>query len=327
MHYAICIMQGVFLCHTLRTAKILCRTAFMHDDRMHCEQVDCIRIMGSTGVGKSAILSSSEGKSLGISRNQLDSVTHSISAYRLDDSNNNTFYLVDTPGFNDQKLSEFRIVNMVREWMKANELDVVGRVLYLDKITDIRASGSKGRSLSMLKALTGEHTARNVSFVTIMWDQIWNEMQQKRAEERFQQLKAEHWKEYLEDGSQTFRFYNIQASAIDIINLATNNFVHDDFGFVKAIHEEQPYNETPFGLNLYCNLLERVEAIRQRLKGIEEELQMYSSQQQSQDNVEALTNGFRKEAEELQAELEGLEQDLKDFGSPPRDITREQGAV
>ncbi|PPR00018.1 hypothetical protein CVT24_009025 [Panaeolus cyanescens] len=254
--------------------------------------------MGSTGVGKSAFIESLSGdKSLRISKNQLDSVTHTISAYRVDDSNDNRFYMIDTPGFNDQKLSEFRIIDMIKTWMKDNELEVVGRILYLSKITDVRLSGSRLRSLSMLKSLTGGDSARNVSFVTTMWDQLWNESQVERAEGRYAQLRDEHWGDFIRQGSQILRFHNTQESALDIMKQAFKNCIHDDFNFVKAIHQNQSYKDTDFGSSLYYNLLERVEVVRQRLSSLEDEMKLGKPE---------MVDCLEREKKELEAELETL---------------------
>lgn len=119
--------------------------------------------------------------------------------------------MIDTPGFADRKISEMKILKMVQAWladryvvrflneagqneMFCREKSGFDRVLYFDRITDTRMSGSKGRNLDLFKALTSENTAENITVVTTMWDLLWNEGQKIKAEKRYQQLQDQHWK-------------------------------------------------------------------------------------------------------------------------------------
>lgn len=63
-------------------------------------------------------------------------------------------------------------------------------------ITDKRLSGSKRRTVDMVKLLTRLHTRipGTVVVVTTMWDTLWNEKGVVAAEERFAQLRDDVWK-------------------------------------------------------------------------------------------------------------------------------------
>lgn len=69
-------------------------------------------------------------------------------------------------------------------------------ILYFDRITDTRLPGSKRRLVSLFKQLIGDpkRTAKAVTLVTTMWDEVSTESQRERAQMRFMQLQSEHWK-------------------------------------------------------------------------------------------------------------------------------------
>lgn len=57
--------------------------------------------------------------SLGLSKNQLEGVTQEITAFKIIGLQRvwSDIYLIDVPGFADRKISEMRIVDMIRNWV------------------------------------------------------------------------------------------------------------------------------------------------------------------------------------------------------------------
>ncbi|KAF9042312.1 hypothetical protein BJ165DRAFT_263661 [Panaeolus papilionaceus] len=149
-------------------------------------------VMGPIGAGKSRFIESLAGNDdLQISRDQLDSFTRGITAYELINTEtpwygpvNGVFIrppsepgtiIIDTPGFSDNQISEVEIIQMVNKWLNAHNCEKIHGILYLCPITDTRLSGSKRRTIQMLKLLAGINTETQgaIIVVTTMWDRLW----------------------------------------------------------------------------------------------------------------------------------------------------------
>ncbi|KAF9037206.1 hypothetical protein BJ165DRAFT_1305923, partial [Panaeolus papilionaceus] len=178
-------------------------------------------ILGPTGAGKSTFIETLDSnKSLKISSNQLEGFTQSIALYRLInvESYGDPIYLVDVPGFADTKISEMKIVSMLKDWMAAVELDNIFYVLYFTPVNNPRLPGSHRQVLRTFQALTGIRTAESITVVTTMWDCVWNETGRKRAEGNFIQLQEDIWRGFVDRGTEILKFRNTQESALSILD-------------------------------------------------------------------------------------------------------------
>ncbi|KAF9032368.1 hypothetical protein BJ165DRAFT_1331857, partial [Panaeolus papilionaceus] len=143
--------------------------------------------MGPTEAGKSAFIEALCGDaSLGISKDQLESCTQEVSAYRLVNVNfqrtvTHPIYVIDTPGFADRKISDTEIIFKLHEWLKRYGKQIEW-ILYLIPITDIRLSGSKRWTLQTFKEMKGIGAAKDITIVTTMWDTIGSEEGIRQAE-------------------------------------------------------------------------------------------------------------------------------------------------
>ncbi|PPQ75516.1 hypothetical protein CVT24_013190 [Panaeolus cyanescens] len=253
--------------------------------------------------GASFIESLAGKKPLGISKNQLDGVTKEIAAYRVQSVSvykaKAPIYLVDTPGFADRKISEMKIIKMIEKWMK-------------DQITDTRVAGSKKRVLEMFKVLTGKRSERAVLIVTTMWDELWTAAQIARGEARFKQLRDEHWKDFITEGSQIAKFENNLHSALRIIDQSIARSSYDRFGFENMIIKRQNIRETQFGRHIYNNLRDRVTGLRRQQEALDEDLN-HEKQQANQEVADLL----EVQLVEVKTDLKVFEQELLEFGPPP----------
>ncbi|KAF9047919.1 P-loop containing nucleoside triphosphate hydrolase protein [Panaeolus papilionaceus] len=164
-----------------------------------------ILIIGPTGAGKSAFIEALAGESqqLSISKDQLAGYTQTVNAYQVVNVKfgPDPMYLVDTPGFSDSKISEVEIMDMVRKWLNGNQFGYVDQILYMIPISGTRLTGSRRRTIDMLKqflAPTGGRDLESVKFVTTMWDTLHNEDTRMRAESNFAQLRDEVFKVSIE---------------------------------------------------------------------------------------------------------------------------------
>ncbi|KAF9037217.1 hypothetical protein BJ165DRAFT_1307452, partial [Panaeolus papilionaceus] len=184
-------------------------------------------ILGPTGAGKSTFIEVLDSnKSLKISSNQLEGFTQLISLYRLRNVTSYGYptYLVDVPGFADSKISEMRIVSMLKDWIAAvgmpSRMGNVWHIMYFTPVNNPRLPGSHRQVLRIFQALTGVNTAKSIAVVTTMWDCVWNETATKRAESNFNQLRDDIWKEYVDKGTKIYKFHNTQESALSIVDKA-----------------------------------------------------------------------------------------------------------
>ncbi|KAF9030165.1 P-loop containing nucleoside triphosphate hydrolase protein, partial [Panaeolus papilionaceus] len=161
------------------------------------------RILGPTGTGKSTFIEAlASNASLGISSNRLEGFTQSISAYQLINVQKNSgrpIYLVDVPGFSDTKISEMKILSMLKDWRAKSgdhvcRLHYFCRILYFMPINSPRLSGSQREVLRIFQALTGIKAARGITVVTTMWDCLGSETAKQRANSNFDQLQKDVWK-------------------------------------------------------------------------------------------------------------------------------------
>ncbi|KAF9043896.1 hypothetical protein BJ165DRAFT_1404789 [Panaeolus papilionaceus] len=167
-------------------------------------------------------------QALSISRNQLDSYTKDVIAYRLvnvfhDAQRPQPIYLIDSPGFSDSKISELEIMNSVKAWLECNS------ILYLVPVTDTRLPGSKRRTISMLKEfLKPTYSLGYITFVTTMCDTVCNDRLSQRALTNYRQLENEILKDFIHGGSTITKFVNSKRSALGI--LFQRVYVHQHFG-------------------------------------------------------------------------------------------------
>ncbi|KAF9037176.1 hypothetical protein BJ165DRAFT_1532564 [Panaeolus papilionaceus] len=277
---------------------------------------DVILILGPTGAGKSTFIEALDSnKSLKISSNQLEGFTQSISLYRLNNMRRKDYgtsiYLVDVPGFADTKISEMKIVSMLKDWMKAVELTNIFHVLYFTPVNNPRLPGSHRQVLRIFQALTGVDTGKSITVVTTMWDCVWNETGRKRAESNFVQLQDEIWKEYVDQGTEILKFHNTQGSALSIMDRAFSRCSGLNFLLVQ---KAGPIRETPFGTNLYNNLQQRIENLHMEIANMQSDF--LGAAERGDTQLTAMLTLRLSEAQKL---LAMFKQEMHEFGLLPID--------
>ncbi|KAF9043447.1 hypothetical protein BJ165DRAFT_1612470 [Panaeolus papilionaceus] len=228
--------------------------------------------MGPTGAGKSSFIEALGLKgSSKISSNGLDGYTQAIYTYKLKNVTwiGNPIYLVDPPGFADTKISEMAIVSMLQKWMKHNNDAYFNRILYLTPITSTRLSGTQRQVLKTFHALTGVKTAEAVTIVTTMWDNIWGENATKRAEDNYQQLQNDIWKDFIDKGAQMTQYHNTQTSALSILDQA---FASNTPNLFSIEDHQKIIKGSPFEANLITDLQDRIQNLQSHIPTLHDEL-------------------------------------------------------
>ncbi|KAG6916085.1 hypothetical protein DXG01_008514 [Tephrocybe rancida] len=175
-----------------------------------------IPIMGPTGSGKSTFINTLLGGVYARVGHDLQSETQDIQHYRLPPPCHH-IVVVDTPGFDDTYTTDREILRRIAVWMAdsySSDMKVAG-LIYLHEITKKRLTGTVVKNFDMFTKICGPGAVSNIVLVTTKWgsDQKSAVQGQREAE-----IRNNHWKDLLSDGSKMRRFYNTQGSAQTIVN-------------------------------------------------------------------------------------------------------------
>ncbi|PPR07627.1 hypothetical protein CVT24_004182 [Panaeolus cyanescens] len=277
-----------------------------------------ILLVGSTGSGKSSFIEAlGNDKSLGISKDQLEGFTQTVTAYHIKNMVSKDQYgtapvcLLDSPGFSDTNISEMEIIEQVRRWLEYQRL-YVNIILYFCPINVTRIPGTQRRTIDMLKSLIGREDGLPGRFtiVTTMWDQVCNERLQKRAEDNLAYIREILFKDMIEGGSGLTTFTNTQESASTILDSCVKHSNKTEYTAINSVRlGRSTLCITPFGRQLYSDLLGRIEEAWVRKTSLVSEL---DSAQDPELNT--LLQNQLKETSRI---LDKFALQLAEFGSAP----------
>ncbi|KAF9034805.1 hypothetical protein BJ165DRAFT_1615670 [Panaeolus papilionaceus] len=267
-------------------------------------------LLGPTGAGKSTFIEALDShRSLKISSNQLEGFTKSISTYRLLNvkRSRTPIYLVDVPGFADTKVSVMSIVSMLKEWVTRTELGDFSRILYLTPIHIPRLPGSHRRVLQTFHALTGIKTARSITVVSTMWDNIWGDSATRRAESNFSQLRDAIWKEHVDSGSRVVKFDNTKESSLSILDGTFETTAIPRYSF-DPTHPN--FEQSVFAESISEDLHTRIQDLKVQLACLRSGLQDAGERSDAE-----LNDVLIPQLQETQKLLSKFEQELHEFES------------
>ncbi|KAK2793458.1 hypothetical protein FQN50_010002 [Emmonsiellopsis sp. PD_5] len=157
-------------------------------------------ILGKTGVGKST--------------NDLEYFEATV--------DNSPIYLIDTPGFDDSRMTDEQIMRLIVENLQNDKL--LKGLIYLHDITQPRMGRLAENHIFLFEKLCGVQSFQNIMLVTTRWiknpsaDVGENERQLAREEE----LKGKYWKEMIMHGSTVAHHDGTAGSARRIITWLLN---------------------------------------------------------------------------------------------------------
>ncbi|PPQ72047.1 hypothetical protein CVT24_008088 [Panaeolus cyanescens] len=210
--------------------------------------VKVILLMGFSGSGKSSFINALSGGSLStMTSDGLDEHTLDFTFYQLSNVTTQAgqeIWLIDSPGFADNKISEAEIIRNLKRWLKQKE-QRIHWVLYLMPIINTRLRGSQRMTIDTFKAVTGVQTARQVTIATTMWNHLYQQDAKRKAEMTFTALKGGAWKDFTAQGTTIKKFDNTQEAALRILNSIVSRDAGTVFSFEKRemFHLGDPYFE------------------------------------------------------------------------------------
>lgn len=123
-----------------------------------------------------------------------------------------TFYLVDTPGFDDTTTSNAEILQLVASFLTFayKTKKHVDGVVYLHRITDNRVAGHATANIELFEKLCGNQGMKIVTLLTTMWDAAGNipGFTRKDFEKHEEELISKHWSRMIKAGAQVRRSLN-----------------------------------------------------------------------------------------------------------------------
>jgi hypothetical protein len=133
-------------------------------------------------------------------------------------------YLIDTPGFDDTDIdnaSVFRKISTFLCTVCDGQCVVLGGMIYVQRITDMRMSGSSLNSLHIFEKICGEHCFENVIVVTTMWSMLKTKEARDAAIVRESMLKErpEFFGKLMKSHAQMVRYEDSHDSALHVIEL------------------------------------------------------------------------------------------------------------
>ncbi|KAL6302087.1 hypothetical protein BKA93DRAFT_751503 [Sparassis latifolia] len=214
--------------------------------------------MGVTGTGKSTFVNTATAGDVVQVGHMLKACTSKIVAYRcLHPQDGHPVVFIDTPSFDDTTKSETDILNMLAEWLSKIQkkgMKLAG-IIYLHRISDNRGPlGTRHRNVHAFRQLCGDKSMQKVILATTMWETQKAEV----AEDREKHLQATYWKQMLDGGSATSRFYNSFNSAWSVVDaLLSEHWIPDPRLLQEELADlEARLSTTSDGVALYNSLQE-----------------------------------------------------------------------
>ena len=226
--------------------------------------------------------------------------TNRVDVYRCSDPEFGTFWLIDTPGFNDTYRSDAEVLGDIVNWLNQayiGKIQLTG-ILYIHPIRETKMGAKAIDSLSSFKKLCGAEALRKVVLVTTFWDEV----EPIVGEDRERELREStlFWAIMLSRGSKVFRHYNRRSTAKAVIRHLLNIRTEQDQGTFLDIQREmvdqmKNLDQTSAGQLMMTALERQRKAFERELADLQEELDSAIAQQNEE---------HRKAVEELRRQAD-----------------------
>lgn len=186
--------------------------------------------------------------------------------------------LIDTPGFDDTTRSDTEILSDIAISLSAfyqSPVKLVG-VIYLQRISDTRMSGSSKKSIGMLERICGEYACPQLIIATTMWsamERTPDGLEEGARREADLMSNPNFFGTLVGHGARFIRHDGSRESAGRIVSQLTAIPHHVVLDIQKQLVEEGlTLDKTPVGQFVQKELLEKQKKYEAELKKLEEEL-------------------------------------------------------
>ena len=246
-----------------------------------------------------------------------------MDVYRCSDQEFGTFWLIDTPGFNDTYRSDAEVLRDIVNWLNQayiGKIQLTG-ILYVHPIRETKMGAKAIDSLASFKKLCGADALRKVVLVTTFWDEVEPMVGERR--ERELRESTLFWAIMLRRGSEVFRHYNTKSTARSVIRHLLDIRTEQDQGIFLDIQREmvdqmKDLDQTSAGQLMMTALEKQRQAFERELADLQAELDLAIAQQNEEHRkaVEELrrqANESRRCAAEDRRSMQANYQSLMDL--------------
>lgn len=175
-----------------------------------------------------------------------------------------TVHLLDTPGFNDSRQSDGKVLQELAYWLTAAyERDIrLSGIIYLHCITNNRLPGTAVRALDAFKKMCGTEAFKGVILATTMWDMV-SVKDLAKAEKRHEEFYEKVRHDIIEHGGKLVRLSAVEIDAVKILRHIVQKNRRLTLRFQRQLVDENLLiYETEAGQVLYEDLHKRYRSLQ-----------------------------------------------------------------
>ena len=212
-------------------------------------------------------------------------------------------HLVDTPGFDDTRISDEEVLSNIAFWLNVSyEANVrLSGIVYLHPMHKVRMGGSAHKNLRMFKQLCGEESLSSVILATNMWSKVSEEVGKRREEEL--KKNKDMWADMISQGSVVLRHDDTQESAMKIIDFILNQGRTTVLSLQRQMNEEgMDLEETDAGREYRRDLESQIEGLEKTIEEMRGAIQIAkeTGDEQRRQKLQDLMEGYEKKREETE---------------------------
>ncbi|KAH7884700.1 P-loop containing nucleoside triphosphate hydrolase protein, partial [Phlebopus sp. FC_14] len=271
----------------------------------------CIRVMGSTGSGKTTFINLASGSDLRVGAG-LESCTNEVQTSVPFGVDGQTVVLIDTPGFDDTTMMDTDVLKLIAAYLVTTyeQGAKLAGIIYMHRISDVRMGGTSKRNFRIFRELCGDSTLRNVLIVTNMWSNV----DPKVGEDRERELASndKFFKPVLEKGARMLRHDGTQASTHAILRYLINNQAATLRIQHEIVNEHRDLAHTSAGAELTRALKEQEERHNEELRKLRSEMEaaLRAKDEETRGELQDEVDKKREEIARIQHDAERMAADF-----------------